>query len=92
MPQIRKKRKFELGRPAAMTKIMPRRVHQVRTMGGNRKFRALRLDHGNFSWGSEGRQCSACFRVHSLFSVLCIVRPCMAALQLSVIKWMHRYC
>ncbi len=21
--------------------------------GGNRKFRALRLDHGNFSWGSE---------------------------------------
>ena len=21
--------------------------------GGNKKFRALRLDHGNFSWGSE---------------------------------------
>lgn len=24
--------------------------------GGNYKFRALRLDHGNFSWGSEVRQ------------------------------------
>merc|ERR1712129_227153 len=22
-------------------------------MGGNKKFRALRLDHGNFAWGSE---------------------------------------
>lgn len=26
----------------------------VRTRGGNRKFRALRLEAGNFSWGSEG--------------------------------------
>ena len=26
----------------------------MRTRGGNRKFRALRLDTGNFSWGSEG--------------------------------------
>jgi hypothetical protein len=24
--------------------------------GGNYKFRALRLDHGNFSWGTEVRQ------------------------------------
>merc|ERR1711970_1223531 len=23
-------------------------------MGGNKKFRALRLDHGNFGWASEG--------------------------------------
>ena len=29
------------------------RVHNVRVMGGSLKFRALRLDHGNFSWGSE---------------------------------------
>jgi small subunit ribosomal protein S8e len=29
-------------------------VHLVRTRGGNRKFRALRLEAGNFSWGSEG--------------------------------------
>ena len=26
----------------------------MRTRGGNKKFRALRLDSGNFSWGSEG--------------------------------------
>ena len=25
----------------------------MRCRGGNKKFRALRLDHGNFSWGSE---------------------------------------
>merc|ERR1711872_928634 len=52
-PQPRKKRKFELGRPAAMTKIGAKRVHTVRTRGGNQKFRGLRLDTGNFSWGSE---------------------------------------
>jgi len=49
----RKKRKFELARPAAMTKLGPKRVHIVRTRGGNQKFRALRLDSGNFSWGTE---------------------------------------
>lgn len=51
--QFRKKRKFELGRPAAMTKIGEARIHQVRGRGGNIKFRALRLDAGNFSWGTE---------------------------------------
>lgn len=50
---MRKKRKFMLGRPAAMTKIGPKRIHVVRTRGGNKKFRALRLEGGNFSWGSE---------------------------------------
>ncbi|ORZ35511.1 ribosomal protein S8e [Catenaria anguillulae PL171] len=49
----RKKRKFELGRQAANTKLGATRVHQVRVRGGNIKFRALRLDTGNFSWGSE---------------------------------------
>eukprot|EP01103_Thecamoeba_quadrilineata_P016894 TRINITY_DN57_c0_g1_i1.p1 TRINITY_DN57_c0_g1~~TRINITY_DN57_c0_g1_i1.p1 ORF type:complete len:206 (-),score=43.43 TRINITY_DN57_c0_g1_i1:39-656(-) len=50
---IRKKRKFELGRPAANTKLGPKRVHTVRCMGGLIKKRALRLDSGNFSWGTE---------------------------------------
>jgi small subunit ribosomal protein S8e len=53
-PQPHKKRKFELGRPAAMTKLGAKRIHTVRTRGGNKKYRALRLDIGNFSWGSEG--------------------------------------
>jgi ribosomal protein S8E len=38
-----------------LIQIGKRRVHTVRIRGGNLKFRALRLDHGNFSWGSEGR-------------------------------------
>ncbi|EME89555.1 uncharacterized protein MYCFIDRAFT_49121 [Pseudocercospora fijiensis CIRAD86] len=50
----RKKRAFEKGRQPANTRIGAKRVHLVRTRGGNRKFRALRIDSGNFSWGSEG--------------------------------------
>ncbi|WWD19839.1 ribosomal protein S8.e [Kwoniella shandongensis] len=50
----RKKRKFELGRQPAMTKLdSSKRIHEVRTRGGNTKYRALRLDSGNFAWGSE---------------------------------------
>jgi len=50
----RKKRKFELGRQAAMTKLdSDKRIHEVRTRGGNTKYRAMRLDTGNFAWGSE---------------------------------------
>ncbi|VDK30656.1 unnamed protein product [Dibothriocephalus latus] len=49
----RKKRKFELGRPAAMTKLGPRRIRTVRVRGGNLKYRAMRLDQGNFSWPSQ---------------------------------------
>jgi small subunit ribosomal protein S8e len=50
---MRKKRKFEMGRPAALTKLGAKRIHLVRGRGGNVKHRALRLDNGNFSWGSE---------------------------------------
>jgi len=42
-----------MGRPAAMTKIGEKNIHVVRCRGGNLKFRALRLDSGNFSWGTE---------------------------------------
>mmetsp|Transcript_33737 Transcript_33737/g.78156 ORF Transcript_33737/g.78156 Transcript_33737/m.78156 type:complete len:212 (+) Transcript_33737:75-710(+) len=48
-----KKRKFEMGRPAALCKLGHRRVRPVRGRGGNMKFRALRIDAGSFSWGSE---------------------------------------
>uniref|UniRef100_A0A8C2UU61 40S ribosomal protein S8 n=1 Tax=Chinchilla lanigera TaxID=34839 RepID=A0A8C2UU61_CHILA len=48
-----KKWKSEVGGPAANTKIGPRRIHTVRVRGGNKKYRALRLDVGNFSCGSE---------------------------------------
>mmetsp|Transcript_30868 Transcript_30868/g.42771 ORF Transcript_30868/g.42771 Transcript_30868/m.42771 type:complete len:210 (-) Transcript_30868:170-799(-) len=52
----RKKRKYELGRPPANTKLCSGNqplVRPVRCRGGNMKFRALRLDTGNFAWPSE---------------------------------------
>ncbi|CAH9074259.1 unnamed protein product [Cuscuta epithymum] len=50
----RKKRKYELGRQPANTKISSNKtVRRVRVRGGNVKWRALRLDTGNYSWGSE---------------------------------------
>ena len=37
-----------------MTKIGTKLVRPVRVRGGNIKVRALRLETGNFAWGSEG--------------------------------------
>mmetsp|Transcript_47162 Transcript_47162/g.112236 ORF Transcript_47162/g.112236 Transcript_47162/m.112236 type:complete len:208 (+) Transcript_47162:70-693(+) len=48
-----KKRKYEMGRPPSMTKLGQKRLRIVRCRGGNTKFRALRLDSGNYAWGSE---------------------------------------
>ena len=46
--------RYEMGRQAANTKLSSNvSVRRVRVRGGNFKFRALRLDSGNFSWGSE---------------------------------------
>lgn len=50
---IRSKRKFELGRQPANTKVGERKVHEVRVRGGNKKFRALKLDSGNWNWPGE---------------------------------------
>lgn len=36
-----------------MTKLGAKKVAAYRGRGGNYKYRALRLDAGNFSWGSE---------------------------------------
>merc|ERR1712188_80404 len=46
-------RKYELGRQSSDTKIGHKRIRTVRTRGGNTKYRALRLDTGNFAWASE---------------------------------------
>merc|ERR1712086_624764 len=48
-----KKRKYEMGRPATLCKLGSKRVRPVRGRGGNMKYRALRLDAGNYAWGSE---------------------------------------
>mmetsp|Transcript_45010 Transcript_45010/g.71941 ORF Transcript_45010/g.71941 Transcript_45010/m.71941 type:complete len:203 (+) Transcript_45010:99-707(+) len=59
--QARKKRAYERARPASHTKIAGRKVRLVRARGGKYKFRALRLNHGNFSWRSE--QCTRKTRI-----------------------------
>ena len=53
MPIHQKKRKFEMGRQAALTKLGEKSFIYVRGRGGNYKTRALKLDHGNFSWQTE---------------------------------------
>merc|ERR1719188_2351591 len=57
MPIHKKKRNFEMGRVPTMTKIGAKRVIFVKGRGGNIKTRALKNDHGNFSWGSEAISC-----------------------------------
>jgi ribosomal protein eS8 len=52
-PTDRKKRKFELGRQPANTRLGTKRVRTVRVRGGNLKHRALRLETGNFAWATE---------------------------------------
>uniref|UniRef100_A0A7S3A7A8 40S ribosomal protein S8 n=1 Tax=Rhodosorus marinus TaxID=101924 RepID=A0A7S3A7A8_9RHOD len=52
-PYYRKKRKFCMGRQPTLTKLGSKIVRPVRVRGGNIKQRALRLETGNFSWGSE---------------------------------------
>ena len=49
----RKRRKHELGRLPANTRLGARRVAALRARGGNMKLRALKLDSGNFAWGTE---------------------------------------
>ena len=53
MPVHQKKRKFEMARQPAMTKIGAKKVRPIRGRGGNYKYRALRIDQGNFVWQSE---------------------------------------
>ena len=53
MPIHKKKRKYEMGRQAAHTKIGKKKISVVRGRGGNLKFRAIKLDYGNYTWQSE---------------------------------------
>lgn len=48
--------RYELGRQSSMTKLSQNTaIRTVRVRGGNKKFRGLRMDTGNYSWGSEVR-------------------------------------
>ena len=61
MPIHRKKRKYEMGRQASMTKVGEQKVVNVRGRGSGYKYRALKLNEGNFMWISEGVQGNAKF-------------------------------
>ena len=50
----KKKRAYESGRPVSNTRLGEKRIRKLRVKGGNYKFRALRLNTGNFNWPSEG--------------------------------------
>merc|ERR1711937_157577 len=49
----RTKRKYEIGRPPANTKLGETRMRLVRVRGGNIKKKLIRQNKGNFAWGSE---------------------------------------
>jgi small subunit ribosomal protein S8e len=49
-----KKKKYHMGRQPSNTRLGIKRIHTVRCRAGIRKFRALALDQGNFSWPSHG--------------------------------------
>ena len=53
MPVHQKKRKFEMARQPASTKLGAKVVRPIRGRGGNYKYRALRIDQGNYIWQSE---------------------------------------
>ena len=42
-----------MGRPPTLTKLGPKRITTIRARGGNFKYRALRLESGNYSWATE---------------------------------------
>ena len=48
-----------LGRAPSNTRIGAKRIRTVRCRGGNLKYRALRLDAGSFSWGTQVRSAKA---------------------------------
>jgi len=50
---IKKKRHYESGHQPTNTRIGTKRISLVRARGGHIKHRALRLETGNFSWGTE---------------------------------------
>eukprot|EP00919_Chromeraceae_sp_WS-2016_P011007 GHVR01025779.1.p1 GENE.GHVR01025779.1~~GHVR01025779.1.p1 ORF type:complete len:218 (-),score=28.21 GHVR01025779.1:73-666(-) len=99
MPVHQKKRKFELGRPPAMTRLGAKRIRPVRCRGGNIKMRGLRLDHGNFAWGSEN--CTRPTRIadvvynasnNELVRTKVLVKNCIVQIDATPFKmWYHKH-
>ncbi len=71
----------------------PCRIHTVRVRGGNKKYRALRLDVGNFSWGSECEYqkcfCAACIGAALSMKIICPVLL-LIVLDGYLVRWERR--
>lgn len=60
---------------AIFLQLGSKRIHKVRTRGGNIKYRAMRLDNGNFSWGSEGASSHIVMVTWKLYNGWSLSRP-----------------
>ncbi|CAI2378725.1 unnamed protein product [Moneuplotes crassus] len=65
MPIHKKKRKFEMVRQPAMTKLEKKKISVVRGRGSNLKHRAIKLYFCNYTWQSE----SVSFKIKILNTV-----------------------
>ena len=94
MPIHRKKRKFEMGRQPAMTKVGEQKVVKVRGRGSGYKYRALKLSEGNFMWISEGvsRKCKILDVLYNasnneLVRTQTLVKNCIVAVDSTPFKY-----
>ena len=71
-------------RNSSFHQIGNKRIHKVRTRGGNVKYRAMRLDYGNYSWGSEGKRNEEC----QPLSRICTSLSFLQLLVVSAVFWM----
>ena len=60
----------------------------MRTRGGNVKYRAMRLDYGNFSWGSECEFCHL-YTVNREYFDVKIFSDSMACAKIKRTKYMR---
>ena len=100
MPIHRKKRKFEMGRQPSMTKLGEQKVVNVRGRGSGYKYRALKLNEGNFMWVSEGvsRKCKILEVVYNasnneLVRTQTLVKNCIVSVDSTPFKfyWYIKY-
>ena len=100
MPIHRKKRKFEMGRQPSMTKLGEQKVVNVRGRGSAYKYRALKLNEGNFMWVSEGvsRKCKILEVLYNssnneLVRTQTLVKNCIVAVDSTPFKfyWYIKY-
>ena len=94
MPIHRKKRKFEMGRQPSHTKLGEQKVITIRGRGSGKKYRALKLNEGNFNWISEGisRKCKILEVIYNatnneLVRTQTLVKNCIVTIEPTPFKY-----